>query len=368
MSLGEVLSARELVKELEKTGAEVVVSATTLTGLKMAKQTWPKLLVLPSPLDFSLSIRRFLNFIEPDLLIQVETDIWPGILLEMKKRNLATALVSARISPRSFKNYSRIRFFWGKVLKQFDHIAAQTEEDKEKLIFLGADPKSLAVTGNLKFDQPISQSTTGGRTALLAETGWPDGRWLVAGSTHMGEETIIMEAFKKLLPKFQDLKLLIAPRDRHKFGLTWRQIKHFFPETSARRSCPSSSDQSAKVFLLDSLGELESFYDLAEIALIGKSWPGSHEGGGHNPLEAAVRGKPVMAGLSVHNFKWMYQALSAEGGALIVEKQELASVLEDLLSKPDKLREMGELGQKFVLNHRGSVQETIKFLNPPAPK
>ncbi|MDR1657461.1 MAG: hypothetical protein LBT47_07890 [Deltaproteobacteria bacterium] len=365
LSLGEVLSARELVKKLTESGADVIVTATTLSGLAAAKANWPQLPVLPSPLDFRLSTRRFLDFVDPDALILVETDIWPGILLQMQRRGLPKYLVSARISPHSFRNYHRIRFFWSKVLNLFDKIAVQTAEDLQKFLALGAQSDRMEVCGNLKFDQPNVPHGAEEKKAILDEIGWPDGRWLVAGSTHMGEETLIMRTFADLWPKHRDLKLLIAPRDRHKFQLTWRLIKEHFPNDCARRSAPSSSDLGAHIFLLDTLGDLERYYCLAEVALIGKSWPGSHEGGGHNPLEASARGKPVLAGLKISNFKWMYRALVEAGGAILVEKTDLTAKLDQLLSTPGLLTEMGGKGHDFVIAHRGAVDDTLAFLNSP---
>jgi 3-deoxy-D-manno-octulosonic-acid transferase len=365
LSLGEVLSARELVKELLASGYDVVITATTLSGLAQARHTWPTLNIFPSPLDFSLSTRRFLDHVEPDRLILVETDIWPGILMALQRRGLPKNLVSGRLSPRSFKNYRRISFFWSKVLRLFDSISTQTPEDREKFLALGADPDKVAVGGNLKFDQPPTTVTPEEKLSILKETGWPDGRWIVAGSTHMGEETLIMEVFSELLPKHRDLRLLIAPRDRHKFGLNWKIIQELFPGDSARRCKPSPSDSGARVFLLDTLGELERFYALAEVALIGKSWPGSHDGGGHNPLEAAAHAKAVISGPRINNFKWMYHALMTAEAAKIVDKTELASTLDELLSTPGLAESMGLKGQKFVETHRGAAKETLKSLIPP---
>jgi 3-deoxy-D-manno-octulosonic-acid transferase len=363
LSLGEVLSARELVRVLLNRGHDVVITATTLSGLAQARTIWPTLPIFPSPLDFELSTRRFLDLVEPDTLILVETDIWPGILLQLQKRKIPKFLVSGRLSPRSFKNYQRISFFWSRVLRLFDLICAQTSEDRDKFIALGADPGQIGVTGNLKFDQPAVESDQEEKLAILNETGWPDGSWLVAGSTHMGEETLIMNSFLELWPKHKNLRLLIAPRDRHKFSLTWRLIHERFPHDSARRSQPQNSDSGARVFLLDTLGELERYYALAEVALIGKSWPGHHDGGGHNPLEAAARGKAIIAGPRISNFKWMYRALVNAGVAKLVEKQELTTALDKLLSQPGLAKEMGRKGLEFVASHRGAALDTIKFLS-----
>jgi 3-deoxy-D-manno-octulosonic-acid transferase len=238
-------------------------------------------------------------------------------------------------------------------------------EDREKFLALGADPELVSVGGNLKFDQPVVNVSPEEKLAILKETGWPDGRWIVAGSTHMGEETLILGVFTNLLSKHKDLRLLIAPRDRHKFGLNWRIIQELFPNDSARREKPSPSDSGARVFLLDTLGELERYYSLAEVALIGKSWSGSHDGGGHNPLEAAARAKVVLSGPRVNNFKWMYRALVEAGAAKIVDKAELSASLDELLSTEGLPESMGLKGKQFVETHRGAAKETLKSLKPP---
>ncbi|MDR1578421.1 MAG: hypothetical protein LBT86_09410 [Deltaproteobacteria bacterium] len=362
MSLGEVLSARELVRELEKDGHEVIISATTLAGLAMAKTNWPNHIVLPSPLDFALSVRRFLEHTQPDHLILVETDLWPGILLELKRRSLTASLVSARLSPRSFKNYHRVRFFWSKVLALFDHIVTQTQEDRDKYLALGARPATVAVGGNLKFDLATPGEGEKAKADLLADTGWPEGRYLVAGSFHAGEDVMILRIFRDLLPEFPDLRLILAPRDHHKFCQVYRLAQELFPQRAARRSAPSPEDRQAHVFILDTLGELENFYVLAEVALIGKSWPGHHESGGHNPLEASIRSRAVLAGPHVHNFKWIYQALTEAGGALLVEKNDLADQLKSLLGDPERLARMGKVGQQFVAQHRGAVRATLDLI------
>ncbi|MDR2366506.1 MAG: hypothetical protein LBF58_00070 [Deltaproteobacteria bacterium] len=365
LSLGEVLSARELVQRLIEEGYDVVVTATTLSGLAQARSIWPTLAIFPSPLDFALSTRRFLDLVEPDRLILVETDIWPGILMALRGRGIPKHLVSGRLSPRSFKNYKRISFFWGRVLRLFDSISAQTPEDRDKFLALGADPDKVSVGGNLKFDQPRVEVSPEDKLSVLNETGWPDGRWIVAGSTHMGEETLILGVFSAMMAKHKNLRLLIAPRDRHKFGLVWRIIHELYPHDSARRSKPGPADSGARVFLLDTLGELDRFYALAEVALIGKSWPGSHDGGGHNPLEPAARAKAVLSGPRINNFKWMYNALVAADAARVVDKQQLPIALDELLSTPGLAETMGLNGQRFVETHRGAAVETLKSLKPP---
>jgi 3-deoxy-D-manno-octulosonic-acid transferase len=365
LSLGEVLSARELVKALKAMGLEVVISSTTMTGLAMAKSLWPSDKVTPSPFDFALSAKRYLRNIDPDFFILVETDLWPRILKELKTKGIRSSLVSARLSPRSYKRLRLIKGFWRKVLGCFDSIAVQTEDDLVKFKALGADIRRIKVTGNLKFDENLDPAPLFTREKILSETGWPEGRYIVAGSVHPGEDSLLISVFKNLTNDFQDLKMVLAPRDKPKFEVVWKRISEAFPGECARRSEPQISDKDAKIFLLDTLGELSRFYALSKLSVIGKSFPGRHEGGGHNPLEAAALGSLVISGPQNHNFKTMYQALKEAGGALIVEKDRLQKTLIYLLNNPAKIKEMGDKGRNFVLSHGGAVERTLEFIGPP---
>ncbi|MDL2226040.1 3-deoxy-D-manno-octulosonic acid transferase [Deltaproteobacteria bacterium OttesenSCG-928-M10] len=366
LSLGEVLAAKKLVPALEEAGVEVVISSTTAIGRDAAVRTFPSRLVLASPLDFGLSTRRFLDSVDPDLLVLIETDIWPGILFRMQQRGLPKALISARISPRSLKGYGYIKVFWGRVLRLLDLITTQSDEDRTRLVELGADPAATEVIGDLKFDREVVETTPESRAAILAETGWPDGRWIVAGSTHAGEEAIILDTFTQLKEKarYSDLKLLLAPRNKSDFEAVWELMcNKGLP--ACHRGAPEASDKDKDIFLLDTLGELDRFYDLAEIALVGKSWAGQHKGGGHNPLEPAAKGKPVLFGPLTHNYRWMTKALTACGGGLMVPDQAaLLAALEDLLDNPEKARDMGQRAADFVRTHQGATQRTMDLLRP----
>jgi 3-deoxy-D-manno-octulosonic-acid transferase len=334
----------------------------------MARSLWPEGSVIPTPLDFTLSAKRFIKQVNPDFLILIETDIWPRILKELNRKDIRASLVSARLSPRSFRNYKLIKGFWKKVLGSFETIAVQSEEDLSKFLCLGVDPAKMMVTGNLKFDENPLFNEDGLREELLKQTGWPEGNYVIAGSTHPGEDALILMIFQGLMEAHPDLKLVIAPRDKPKFEAVWHRIKASFPNECARRSMPSETDKNAKVFLLDTLGELSKFYALSDLAIIGKSFPGRHEGGGHNPLEASLLGNAVISGPLNHNFKSMYKALVKAKGAVVVDTDDLPTILASLLNDPQKIKEMGESGKNFVYSHRGSVQKTLEFINPPSPK
>lgn len=368
LSMGEVLAAKNLVPALEEAGAEVIISSTTAIGRDSAARVFPGRINLASPLDFGLSTRRFVDFVDPDLMVLVETDIWPGILFRLNQLNIPKALISARISPRSFRGYGYIKIFWGRVLRLFDLITTQSEDDRERLIGLGANRETTEALGDLKFDREVKETRPEDRAAILRETGWPDGRWIVAGSTHTGEEDVIIDAFmalkKKDPVKYADLRLLLAPRNHSDFQAVWGHLCER-SLSACHRDDPQCSDQDKDIFLLDTLGELTRFYDLAEIALVGKSWAGRHKGGGHNPLEPASRGKPVLFGPLTHNYRWMSKALIASGGGLMVTDQAaLAEALADLLDHPDKARAMGQAAADFVRAHQGTTMKTLELLRP----
>ena len=368
LSLGEVLAAKKLVPALEEAGAEVIITSTTAIGLKAAIQAWPSRLVLPSPLDFSLSTKRFLNAVDPDLMVLVETDIWPGILFELRSRNIPKALISARVSPRSYRGYGYIKFFWSRVLRLFDAVTTQSDADRDRMINLGANPDVTHVIGDLKFDREVQETTPESRAAILAESGWPDGRWIVAGSTHIGEENLIIDTFLQLREKspekYQDIKLLLAPRNKSDFQavkdlLKKRQLPY------GHRGSPTKDDLDKSIFVLDTHGELDHFYDLATIALVGKSWAGQHKGGGHNPLEPASKGKPVIFGPLAHNYRWMTRALLESGGGYMATNQmELLSTLEELLDSPEHAQNVGHKAAEFVRSHQGGTQKTMEMLQP----
>ncbi len=364
LSLGEVLAAKNLGLALEESGAEVIISSTTKAGLQAAQSTWPGRLILSPPFDFSLSTRRFVKAVKPDMLVLVETDIWPGILYRLTDYKIPKVLVSARISPRSLKRYKYIKSFWGSVLHLFDLISTQSEDDRQNLISLGAQADKTVVIGDLKFDHAPVESGPALRSKILEETGWPEGRWLVAGSVHAGEEVMILNVFEKLLKQYADLKLLLAPRNKVDFEMVWQLLQNR-GLAAAHRLHPDSSDKEKQVFLLDTLGELERFYELGEIAMVGKSWPGHHQGGGHNPLEPALRRTPVIFGPLTHNFRWMTKALVECGGGLMVPDEDgLYNALNDLLQNPEKGQDMGHKAYDFVMSHQGSVAQTMEQIKP----
>jgi len=363
LSSGEILAAKNLVESLEMKGIEVIISTSTYAGLDEGSRIWPERLIFPSPLDFTLSVNRFIEMVAPDIFLLVETDIWPRALWQLHERAIPTALLSVRISPESLGRYASNKSFFRSVFGTFSLITVHNEEDRQQFIALGLPPEKLVVTGDLKLD---CESTwfTPERSALLQEAGWPDGRWIVAGSTHAGEECILLDIFCKLKPKYPDLKLLVAPRNKYDFASVRAQMEKRNLSVACRSS-PSTADREKDIFLLDSFGELSQFYSIAEIALIGNSWQPRHRGGGHNLLEPAAKGKPVLFGPQMHNYAWLANIFIHHGGGrLIPDERAMYDTLDHLLANPEEGRRMGKLACDFVRANCGATERTLEALLP----
>jgi 3-deoxy-D-manno-octulosonic-acid transferase len=220
------------------------------------------------------------------VFVVVETDFWPNLLAGLAGRGVPAVLVNGRISPRSLKGYRRVAGFWSRVLHLFAFIGCQTDADRDRFLSLGAPPDRTVTVGNLKYDRRPPDGGPPVRAALLEETGLPDGRYLVGGSTHPGEEDVLLGVFRRLGTDRPDLRLILAPRNPERSEAVWRSIQKT-GLAAARRSAGPVSGHPA-VFLLDTLGELDRFFELADVVFMGKSLDLPGEGGGHNLLEPAA--------------------------------------------------------------------------------
>ena len=361
LSLGEVLSAVPLIEGLEREGWEVFLSTTTRSGHEIAAAQLERLPRLCFPFDFPASVGKVLDRVAPDLFVLMETDIWPNFLDGIGKRNIPAVLAGARVSPRSLAGYRLIRGFWKRVLGLFDFIGCQTELDRDRMLALGADPASAKVSGNLKFDRRPPLTGPEHKAALLAEAGLPEGIWLVGGSTHPGEESLLLGAYAELAREFPGLRLLLAPRSQPRFEEVWDLISRKGLRRARRTGLPAPED--VQVFLLDTIGELDRFYELADLVFMGKSLPGADEGGGHNLIEPAARSKPLVFGPQMQNFVQAADLMLQAGAARqVADGRELLGVIKELLASPDQLEKMGEAAGRAARAHRGAVERTMALI------
>lgn len=352
VSVGEVLAASRLIEELdERSGCRVMVSTTTRTGQRLARERFGADRVFYFPLDFGFAVRAYLRALRPRLVVLLETEFWPRMLMECRRDDIPVAVVNARISDRSWPRYFQLRSLWRRILNGFALALAQSELDAERLTVLGAS--NVRLGGNLKYDIRVAQPAA---VTEVLRAQLPDGvKVVVCGSTLEGEE----ELLAKSLPL--DVITIFAPRHPERFdavaamlagrGLRFVRRSHWMVSP-----VPLSA---GTFFLLDSIGELASVYSLASVAFVGG---GLFAGGGHNPLEPAQFGVPVVTGAHYENFRGVVEKLRAENAIVVVEPSALTQALCDLLSDQDATRSMGSRAQAIFESEAGATERAVTAL------
>lgn len=370
LSVGEVISALPLVKALADKcpGRDIVFSVTTSKGMSIAqKELSGKVKVLLTmPVDFWWCVRRMINYIRPSVFILVETDIWPGLLGYMRKKGIRSILVNGRVSPRTLRSYLRFPFLTRRVFEPFDICLMQSKLDRERLLDVGIrPPEKVVVSGNIKFDRNWAPMNEDERRENLSSLGFEseDLIW-VAGSTHQGEEEILIKVFKGLCPHFPRLRLILAPRNIERSGVILDMAQKVGFRTMLRSdllSVGSGNHRSAyDILILDTLGELGRIYGLGKVSFVGGSMVPI---GGHNLLEPASFGCPVVFGPHTHNFVVMAESLEeAGGGSRVQDGSGLFDVMKMLLGDADKRTKMGSLAKRFVENNRGTLERVVSYI------
>lgn len=374
VSVGEVNAAAPLIKELKRRDVKrkIVLSTVTATGQEMAKKILPEAdAIFLFPLDLGFVVGTAVARINPRLFVTLETEIWPNLLAAMKRRNIPAILVNGRISAKSLKGYRRVAPFLKTVLDSFSALCMQTQTDAERIISLGADPHRVQVCGNLKYDRGELLTDPDGRERALALLGLPahqpkEGpgrdkvpRIFLAGSTHPGEEEIVLAAYQELRKEVPDLILVIAPRHPERFSEV-EQIMALAGFKVVRRSCIREASYPYEAILLDTIGELSNIYAAATIVFVGGSLVPT---GGHNPLEPAAWGKPVLFGPHMENFLEIAERLLSGGGAVQVNNEaELAKQARALLENRGLYEQMGGKALAVVRANLGATQAVIKVV------
>ncbi len=369
-SVGEVFCSIPLLKKIKREfpDSKIVLTTMTFTGNETAKIHVPEAdRILFVPIDHPLIIRRTIEKIQPGLLLIAETELWPNLLRSFGKRRIPVILFNGRISQKSFRRYLLFKFFFKEYLKYISHFLMQTEEDRERVVEIGVEFKKTKVVGNLKFDQAFpsfTQKTLGEMAESLGLRG--EKKVLIAGSTHSGEEEILVSLYKELRKIEPNLLLILAPRHLERLdeverilkkeGISW-QRKTSFPIGRGR-----SDQESPHVILLDTMGELTTIYSLGTLVFVGGSLV---QIGGHNPLEPLFFKKCVLFGPYMFNFLEISGRLIETGGAIQVSgEEELFSQLRRLLSNERAREEMGEKGYQFLRKHQGSTERMFDEIRP----
>ncbi len=358
-SLGELTSLAPIVTGFKERypSACPVVSTTTVSALRMVAQKVPEAaLAFLLPLDFSGAVRRVLRWCEPDMLVITETELWPNLLRLVKKSGAQIALINGRLSERSFRRYRWIGRLVAKMLAAFDLVSVQSEKDAERFLALGANPQRVLVTGNAKVDTRQEYSPETLRQELRLR---PEQPVWVAGSTRPGEEELILQAFARVRERIPETVLILAPRHLERL----REVEKLLMQTQVPftyRTRVSRELINFPVILLDTMGELAKIYGAGGVAFVGGSLVPL---GGHNPLEPAAQGVPVVMGPHTEHFAKTVEALVKQGGAQIVSSaDELAQAVAALLQNGEEARRRGALARQSVLASQGVAVRNAELL------
>ena len=360
VSVGEVELARRLVAELRERapGLPLVLSATTATGLELARRTLGQTLpVIPCPVDLPGPVCRVFEAVRPKLLVLVETELWPEMLHQSGRRAVPVAVVNARLSEGSFAGYRRFAGPLRSLLEPLALVLARTAADGDRFTGLGVMPDRVTVGGNIKYDLEADRRPLEWQDDIRNLVG--DRPIVVAGSTMEGEEAQVLDALAGLAVDGATPFLILAPRHPERFDSVGRLVTDR-RLVLARRSSTQPLPPDADVFLIDTIGELARAYQLANIAFIGGSLVPT---GGHNPLESAVWGVPVLSGPHVHNFREVYDEMTAAGGAqLVADSDDLRIAAATWLDDPDLGAAAGAAGRAVVERNRGATKRTVSAL------
>jgi 3-deoxy-D-manno-octulosonic-acid transferase len=364
VSLGEVLAVGRLVTELDRALPEfqVLISTTTRTGQVLARERFGRDRVFYCPLDLPWAVRAYLKALQPRMLVLTETEFWPNLLHGCFRDGIPVAVVNARISDRSWPRYRRLRGLWRPILGRLTQVLAQSETDAERLRALGCVAERVCVAGNLKFDVRVAGESDAVRQLKARAQGL---RWVVAGSTLEGEEEILLDVWPHLLDADAQLAMVLAPRHPERFNSVAGLLEKWgraWVRRSAWRDEPGTARPIApgEIVLLDTLGELASVYSVAAVAFVGGSLVSI--GGGHNPLEPAQFGVPIVSGPNYANFRAMFDELVKQGALRIAAKEELAAVLIELLKDPVEAAAMGALAREAFARQAGATGRSVSAL------
>lgn len=367
VSVGEVLAASRLVNELDAAlgdGFRVVVSTTTRTGQALARKRFGKQQVFYMPLDFGFAVRAYLDALKPTALILMESELWPRMLYECGRRNIPVAVVNARMSDRSFKRAMRVRSVWARVMRRPTLWLAQSHSDAQRLVLAGVCSESVQVVGNLKYDVRAPKHSPIAEIIRRAA----EGRKIVVAGSTVGvrqklEDRIFLDVVMRPVWEGRAGALLVlAPRHPERFDEVAKMAEAFAPTVRATLLLQRGEDVplTEGVVVLDTIGDLAAVYGVASAAFVGGSLV---PGGGHNPLEPAQFGVPVVMGPSFENFRDIVANMKEKGGiAIVKDALQCRDVLLSLLSESPFAREMGELGRQVFEEQQGATGRAVEAL------
>lgn len=373
VSVGEALAARPLLSGLRANYPDhrLLLSTTTATGREVAERFGRHLVdaVFYVPFDFTPFVNASLDRVSPQLLVIIDTEIWPNLFRACRLRGSKIVMVNGRLSNRSFRGYKMVKGFMRRVVRNFDRVGVQTNLWKDRFVALGVHRGRIAVTGSLKFDVADSEKNDKRfelNDSVLTYFHVPDGRQVVvAASTLKGEEEPVLRAFSRLRKDSIDSLLVLAPRHKERFAEAEQIALHSGFSVARRTALPVGGDPAADVVILDTLGELPRLYQLASVVFVGGSLVPA---GGHNILEPAVFGKAIVFGPYMESFAEISRKFLARGAAVQVRSaSELENTLVDLVTNKKRCTVMGEAARQVLKENRGATQRTLTLIQEVFP-
>lgn len=362
VSVGEAEAIFPLVRTIRRQhpDAKLLITTTTPTGSARVKAVMQEAVThVYLPYDLPDAVNRFMKCFKPKLAVIVETEIWPNLFACCGRNNIPLYIINARLSEKSSRGYQKIPFLTHPVLAQVNLIATQTQEDAHRYIAIGADCEKVKILGNLKFDIENPQSTIEQGLQIKADFFGDRFVWLIA-STHKDEETIFLEIYKEIKHKIPGLLLVIAPRHPERFA----DVKKLCEQQQlgvVMRTTGESVYSETDVYLVDTMGELKMLYAASDIAFVGGSMVPR---GGHNILEAAAVGVPVMFGPYMFNFKEIASGvLSCSAAIQCQNKDEIVNAIVTLYKQPDYRKVLAEKGLEFVRQNQGAISRIYAMLD-----
>jgi 3-deoxy-D-manno-octulosonic-acid transferase len=362
VSVGEVGAVETVIHELSvrEPHAALLLSTTTTTGRQMAERRKPEVQGLfYFPFDLVPVPERVLNALRPAMLVLVEGELWPNLLAAARRRDVAIAVVNARFSDTAFLRARSLRVLYRWVLSKVDLVCAQSQQDADRFLDLGAPGDRVVVLGNTKFDERFSAVSEAEAAHMALEFGFePEAPVLVAGSTHQGEDEVILDAFSRLRADHEGLELVIAPRHPERGDAIHEMVVHHGFQVYRRSHAqagqpqPEPAGPQARVAILDTIGELARVYAMATVVFVGGSLV---RAGGHNILQPLAQGKPVLTGPHMHNFRDVFDlALRADAVRVVHDAPELTAAVQGLLASPEEVAACRDRGLRMLADQSGA--------------
>jgi 3-deoxy-D-manno-octulosonic-acid transferase len=366
VSVGEINLLAPLLAEIARRSPHwrCVVSTTTMTGFTTARKNYPGLTIFYCPLDFSWAVETAMRRLRPTCVVLAELELWPNMIASARRSGARVAVVNGRLSERSFKGYHRLRWLIRRSLNELDVIAAQNDEYAERFLTLGADPKSVCVTGSMKFDGAQTDRHSDATQRLRCLAGIGDGDIVfLAGSTQEGEEAAALSAYRKLCSEHPRLRLILVPRHPERFDTAAALLDRSGVEWQRRSRLEQEGPRpSARVLLVDTIGELGAWWGAASIAFVGGSLGNR---GGQNMIEPAAYGAAVCFGPNTRNFRDIVEQMLSDRAAVVVtDADELTSFIRRCLTERLFAKNLGSRARALVASQLGATRRTYELLAP----